>query len=127
MNSLKCPKSWSLSPRLTKLFPVYQNIIWTIILWDDQSSHRPIIPQFNIEDCQISCNHHILWSDFNSIQIVCNLHLDIFCNCGAFAGKRWESQGPHGNAFPISSFFFYHFFLSFTLSFVQCTNKKPKN
>jgi hypothetical protein len=36
MNSLKCPKSKSLSHRLTELFPIYQNKHWTIRQWNDR-------------------------------------------------------------------------------------------
>ena len=35
MNSLKCPKSKSLSHCLTELFPIYQNEHWTIRRRDD--------------------------------------------------------------------------------------------
>ena len=37
MNSLKCPKSKSLSHCLTELFPFYQNKHWTIQRRDDRS------------------------------------------------------------------------------------------
>ena len=37
MNSLKCPKSKSLSHCLTELFPFYQNKHWTIQRQDDRS------------------------------------------------------------------------------------------
>ena len=37
MNSLKYPKSKSLSYCLTELFPIYQNKHWTIRRWDDRS------------------------------------------------------------------------------------------
>ena len=40
MNSLKCPKSKSLSHCLTELFPIYQNKHWTI-RWQDDSSVNP--------------------------------------------------------------------------------------
>ena len=47
MNSLKCPKSKSLSHCLTQLFPIYQNKPWTIRQQDyrfvDPSSHRIIL------------------------------------------------------------------------------------
>ena len=47
MNSLKCPKSKSLSHCLTELFPIYQNKQWTIRQQDncsvDPSSHRIIL------------------------------------------------------------------------------------
>ena len=47
MNSLKCPKSKSLSHCLTELFPIYQNKHWTIRWWDDHTvvpfSHRIIL------------------------------------------------------------------------------------
>ena len=47
MNSLKCPKSKSLSHCLTELFPIYQNKHWTIRLRDDcsvdPSSHHNIL------------------------------------------------------------------------------------
>ena len=43
MNSLKCPKSKSLSHCLTELFPIYQNKHWTIRWRDNRSvnhSHK---------------------------------------------------------------------------------------
>ena len=47
MNSLKCPKSKSLSHCLTELFPIYQNKHWTIRRQDDcfvdPSCHRIIL------------------------------------------------------------------------------------
>ena len=47
MNSLKCPKSKSLSHCLTELFPIYQNKHWTIRWQKDHSvnpwSHRIIL------------------------------------------------------------------------------------
>ena len=47
MNSLKCPKSKSLSHCITELFTIYQNKHWTIIWHDDRfidpSSHRIIL------------------------------------------------------------------------------------
>ena len=49
MNSLKCPKSKSLSHCLTELFPIYQNNIWTIRQWDNHT----IIPSYYTEDCRI--------------------------------------------------------------------------
>ena len=39
MNSLKCPKSKSLSYCLTELFTIYQNKHWTIRQWDNCSIH----------------------------------------------------------------------------------------
>ena len=41
LNSLKCPKSKSLSHCLTELFPVYQNKHWTIKQWDNHSVDPP--------------------------------------------------------------------------------------
>ena len=47
MNSLKYPKTKSLSHCLTELFPINQNNVWTIRRWDDHtiipSSHRIIL------------------------------------------------------------------------------------
>jgi hypothetical protein len=47
LNSLKCPKSKSLSHCLTELFQIYQNKHWTIRRRDDHSvgpsSHRIIL------------------------------------------------------------------------------------
>ena len=42
MNSLKCPKSKSLSHCLTKLFPFYQNKHWTIQRRNDGSVDPPL-------------------------------------------------------------------------------------
>jgi hypothetical protein len=41
MNSLKCPKSKSLSHCLTELFPIYQNKHWTIRRRNDCFVHLP--------------------------------------------------------------------------------------
>ena len=38
MNSLKCPKSKSLTHCFTELFPIYQKNHWTIRRWDDQTT-----------------------------------------------------------------------------------------
>ena len=47
MNSLKCPKSKSLSHCLTELFPIYRNKHWTIRRWNnrfvDPPFHRIIL------------------------------------------------------------------------------------
>ena len=49
MNSLKCPKSKSLSHCLTELFTIYQNKHWTIRQQDDHT----VVPSYYIEDCQM--------------------------------------------------------------------------
>ena len=49
MNSLKCPKSKSLSHCLNELFPIYQDKYWTIRQQDDRS----VDPSYYIEDCRI--------------------------------------------------------------------------
>ena len=67
MNSLKFPKVKSMSPCLTKLFPIYQNNIWWMVGW---SYHRHIVPPYYIEDCQISYNHHTLWADFGPLHVL---------------------------------------------------------
>ena len=50
MNSLKCPKSNSVSHCLTELFQFYQNKHWTIQRRDERS----VDPSYYIEDCRIS-------------------------------------------------------------------------
>ena len=110
MNSLKCPKAKSLSRCLTELIPIYQKKIWTIRWWANRtivtSSHRIKY----VEDCRISCNHHILWADFNSIQILCNLHLDIFATVVHLQERGGKAKGR------MVTHFQSHIF-SFTISF----------
>ena len=80
--------------------------------------NHPIVPQFNIEDCQISCNHHILWADFNSIQILCNLHLDIFATVVHLQERGGKAKGRMVTHFQSHLFSFtISFFLSLSLSF----------
>ena len=61
MNSLKCPKSKSLSPCLTELFPIYQNKAWTIQRRNDRSGdplfHRIILKIDGFQVCNGEKSH----------------------------------------------------------------------